>query len=230
MSRPSTSNLREDGLPPFLVAHRAGNRLLDLHAAERLEPTLVEADVRLYRGRLEVRHLKTAGPLPILWDRWRLQASWRPQLRLEELLAAAAAETELMLDLKGPRRRLAERVLRAIEPYLGERRFTVCARSWRLLEPFADTRVRCVYSIGNERQLRSVLRRFANQALEGISIHERLADRETVAALAEIADVVMAWPVNETARARELLRLGVGGLITDDLPAMSRAVALGPTS
>jgi glycerophosphoryl diester phosphodiesterase len=230
MGRPSTSNLREDGLTPFLVAHRAGNRLLDLHAAERLKPTLVEADVRLYRGRLEVRHLKTAGPLPILWDRWRLQASWRPQLRLEELLAAAAAETELMLDLKGPRRQLAERVLRAIEPYLGERRFTVCARSWKLLEPFAGTSVRCVYSIGNERQLRSMLRRFANQALEGISIHERLADRETVAALAEIADVVMAWPVNETARAGELLRLGVGGLITDDLPTMSRAAALGPTS
>ena len=224
------SNLHEDGLRPFLVAHRAGNRLLDLHAAERLKPTLVEADVRLYRGRLEVRHLKTAGPLPILWDRWRLQASWRPQLRLEELLAATAAETELMLDLKGPRKRLAERVLRAIEPYLGRRRFTVCARSWRLLEPFAGTPVRCVYSIGNERQLRSVLRRFANRALEGVSIHERLANRETVAALAEIADVVMAWPVNESARARELLRLGVDGLITDDLPAMSRAVVLGPTS
>jgi glycerophosphoryl diester phosphodiesterase len=66
MGRPSTSNVREDGLRPFLVGHRAGNRLHDLHAAERLKPTLVEADVRLYRGRLEVRYLKTAGPIPIL--------------------------------------------------------------------------------------------------------------------------------------------------------------------
>jgi glycerophosphoryl diester phosphodiesterase len=73
-----------------------------------------------------------------------------------------------------------------------------------------------------------VLRRFANQALEGVSIHERLADRESVAALAEIADVVMAWPVNEAARARALLGLGVAGLITDDVGAMSRA--LGPTT
>jgi glycerophosphoryl diester phosphodiesterase len=135
-----------------------------------------------------------------------------------------------MLDLKGPRKRLAERVLCAIKPYLGERRFTVCARWWRLLEPFAGTPVRCVYSIGNERQLRSVLRRFANQTVEGVSIHERLADRETVGALGEIADVVLAWPVNEAARARALLRLGVAGLITDDVAAMSRAVVLGPTT
>jgi hypothetical protein len=71
----------------------------------------------------------------------------RPRLRLDELLAATPVDTELMLDLKGPRKRLAERVLCAIKPYLGERRFTVCARWWRLLEPFAGAPVRCVYSI-----------------------------------------------------------------------------------
>jgi glycerophosphoryl diester phosphodiesterase len=212
------------------VAHRAGNRLSDLHAAERLKPTLVEADVRLYRGRLEVRHLKTAGPIPILWDRRKLQASWRRRLQLHELLAAAAAETELVLDLKGPRKRLAEDVRRALEPYLGERRFTVCARWWRLLEPFAGTPVRRVHSVGNARQLRAALRRFGGQRLEGISIHERLADRETVSSLREIADFVMAWPVNEPERARALLRLGVLGLITDDAAALIRAGVLEPTT
>jgi glycerophosphoryl diester phosphodiesterase len=230
MGQPSLSSLRKDGRRPFFVAHRAGNRLADLHAAELLKPTLVEADVRLYRGRLEVRHLKTAGPIPILWDRWELQASWRRQLRLEELLAAMAAETELVLDLKGPRKRLAEHVLRAVEPYLSERRFTVCARSWRLLEPFAGTPVRRVHSVGNARQLRAVLRRFANRRLEGVSIHERLVNRETVAALGEIAELIMAWPVNEPERARALLRLGVAGLITDDAAAMSRSVVLEPTT
>jgi hypothetical protein len=230
MRRPSLSSLCDDGPRPFLVAHRAGNRLADLRAAERLKPTLVEADVRLYRGRLEVRHLKTAGPIPILWDRWRLQASWRPQLCLGELLAATAPETQLLLDLKGPRKRLAEGVVHALTPYLPERRFTVSARWWRLLEPFADTPVRRVYSIGSARQLRLALRRFANHALEGVSIHERLADRETITALREIADVVMAWPVNESARARALLRFGVDGLITDDAAALSRAGVPEPTT
>jgi glycerophosphoryl diester phosphodiesterase len=230
MNRPSLSSIRDGGPRPFLVAHRAGNRLSDLHAAERLSPTLVEADVRLYRGRLEVRHLKTAGPIPVLWDRWKLVASWRRQLRLEELLAATDPETELMLDLKGPRKRLAELVLREIEPYFSERRFTVCARWWRLLEPFAGTPVRRVYSIGSARQLRSALRRLANQALEGVSIHERLADKESITALRETADIVMAWPVNESARARSLLRLGVHGLITDDAAALSSAGILEPTT
>lgn len=135
-----------------------------------------------------------------------------------------------MLDLKGPRKRLAEGVRRTIEPYLTERRFTVCARWWRLLEPFAGTPVRRIHSIGNARQLRAVLRRYANRRLDGISIHERLADKENVAALGEIADVIMAWPVNEPERARALLRLGVVGLITDRAAAMSRALALEPTS
>jgi len=141
-----------------------------------------------------------------------------------------AAETQLVLDLKGPRKRLAEQVLRAVEPYLSERRFTVCARSWRLLEPFGGTPVRRVHSVGNARQLRAVLRRFANRRLEGVSIHERLVNRETVAALGEIAELIMAWPVNEPERARALLRLGVAGLITDDAAAMSRSVVLEPTT
>ena len=135
-----------------------------------------------------------------------------------------------MLDLKGPRKRLAEAVLRELEPHLTERPFTVCARWWRVLEPFAGTPVRCVYSIGTDRQLRSVLRRFANQKLAGVSIHERFADRETVSALSEIADVVLAWPVNESARARSLLRLGVAGLITDDAAALMRAGVLEPAT
>jgi glycerophosphoryl diester phosphodiesterase len=212
------------------VAHRAGNHLSDLRAAEHLKPTLVEADVRLYRGRLEVRHLKTAGPIPILWDRWEVHSAWRRQLRLHDLLAATAAETELVLDLKGPRKRLAERVLGAIEPYLGGRQFTVCARWWRLLEPFAGTPVRRIHSVGSTRQLREVLQRFAGQRLEGIAIHERLVDRETMASVRKIADLVMAWPVNEPERARALLRLGVGGLITDDATALSGAGVLESTT
>jgi glycerophosphoryl diester phosphodiesterase len=215
---------------PFLVAHRAGNRLSDLRAAEHLEPTLVEADVRLHRGRLEVRHLKTAGPIPLLWDRWELRARRRPQLELHALLAATAAETELVLDLKGPRVRLAAEVLDAIQPYLGRRRFTVCARRWKLLETFAGTPVRRVHSVGSARQLRHVLRRFAHQRLDGVSIHERLVDSTTIASLREIADVIMTWPVNRPEHARALLALGVDGLISDDAAALWRAGVLGATT
>lgn len=147
-----------------------------------------------------------------------------------ELLAASSPETELVLDLKGPRMQLARRVLETIRPHLGERRFTVCARWWRLLEPFAGTPVRRVHSVGNARQLRQMRRRFADQRLEGVSIHERLVDRETMASLREIAEVIMAWPVNQPERARALLGLGIDALITDDAPALSRSGVLGATA
>jgi hypothetical protein len=214
----------------FLVAHRAGNCLADLRAAERLHSTLVEADVRLYRGCLEVRHLKTVGPVPLLWDRWQVVAPWRPRLQLSELLAAISDKTELVLDLKGRDERLATRARAAIEPYFDRRRFTVCARRWSMLDAFVGHPVRRVHSVGNARQLRGLLRRFAGERLDGVAIHERLLDTESISSLQAIADVVMTWPVNQPERALELVRLGVNGLITDDVPAIARAGVLGATT
>ena len=204
MGRQLASRLSAGGQHPFLVAHRAGNRLADLWAAEHLRSTLVEADVRLCRGRLEVRHLKTAGPLPVLWDRWQVVAPWQPRLQLYELLAVTSDETELMLDLKGRNERLATLALAAIEPYFGRRRFA--------------------------RQFRRLLSRYAGHRIDGVSIHERLLDAESVSSLHAIADVVMTWPVNQPDRARELIRLGVHGLITDDPAGISGLGVLGATT
>ena len=226
----AASRATDRALHPFLVAHRAGNRLADLRAAEELGDALVEADVRLFRGRLEVRHLKTVGPLPILWDRWQLVAPWRPRLELDELLASTATETELLLDLKGSRVELAERVRDSIAPFLGLRRFAVCARSWRLLAPFAGLPVRRVHSVGSERQLRRLLRRVGEERLEGISIHQKLLDRDRVAALRAVSDLILTWPVNQPERARELLGLGVHGLISDDVRRLARAGVLEATA
>jgi glycerophosphoryl diester phosphodiesterase len=225
-----TSTTADRGLHPFLIAHRAGNRLADLAAAEELGVELIEADVRLFRDRLEVRHLKTVGPLPILWDRWELAAPWRARLELDELLEATAETTELLLDLKGLRLELAERVREAISPFLDTRTFTLCARNWRLLAPFADLPVRRVHSVGSERQLRRLLRRVGEGRLEGISIHQRLLDRESVAVVRAAADFVMTWPVNDPERARELLGLGVDGLITDDPHRLAAAGVLEATA
>ena len=51
------------------IAHRSGNTVAGLRSALDLGVDLVEADVHAYRGRLEVRHLKSMGGLPWLWDR-----------------------------------------------------------------------------------------------------------------------------------------------------------------
>jgi glycerophosphoryl diester phosphodiesterase len=206
------------------VAHRAGNRLDLLRASEAGGHAFVEADVTLFRGRLEVRHLKSVGPLPLYWDRWSVAAPWRRHLRLEELLAAAAPTTELMIDLKGRNPRLADRVVAAITPYLGNRRLTIAARCWPLLEQFEGLPVRRLHSVGTARQLRALVRASAGTRLDGVTIHERLLDLAAVAELRRIAGVVMTWPVNDADRASELVGLGIDGLISDRPDAISGVV------
>ena len=109
--------------------------MLGLRTAEALGVQAIEADVHLFRGRLEVRHLKTLGPIPLLWDRWRLANPFRRRLVLAELLAAIDGRTVLVLDLKGRDPSMAAEVAEALAP---RRRVgghtTVCARDWRLLE------------------------------------------------------------------------------------------------
>lgn len=214
-NRPPTSGAVGSADAPLLVAHGAGNRLDLLHTSEAAGFAFAEADVHLFRGRLEVRHLKTLGPLPVFWDRWQVAPPWRPRLLLADLLAAAAPTTELMLDLKGRKPRLAELVIEAIHPYLGRRRLTISARCWPLLELFEGLPVRRLHSIRSARQLRALVRQSEGRRLDGVAIHERLLDLDAVAELRRITEVVMTWPVNDAGRATELLGLGIDGLISD---------------
>lgn len=180
----------------------------------------MEADVHLFRGRLEVRHLKTLGPVPILWDRWTLAPPWTPRLQLEALLESAGGE--LMLDLKGRNPRLARLVAAALARHARGARITVCSRNWRLLEPLRGIEgVRIVHSVGSRRQLRELRRRFAHRRLDGISIHRRLLDEPTVRELRERADLIMSWPVEHAAEARTLAGWGVQGLISSRFEALA---------
>jgi glycerophosphoryl diester phosphodiesterase len=188
-----------------------------LRRAEAHRARLVEADVHLFAGRLEVRHLKTIGPLPVLWDRWYLAPRDTPRLELREVLAAAAPETELMLDLKGVDPRLPRRLVRELEGHPG--RVTVCSRNWRFLRGLQGPRI--VHSIGSRRQLRALRRRFRDRRLEGISIHRRLLDAATVADLRQRAAMVLTWPVASVEEARRLASWGVDGAITDRFEALA---------
>lgn len=209
---------------PFIVAHRAGNDLTLLRRAQAAGSGLIEADVHLFRGRLEVRHLKTIGPLPVLWDRWYLAPLRTPRLALQDLLKAARPGVRLMLDLKGRDPRLSGLVLAALEETVAP--ITVCSLSWRLLEPFVGhPRVRVVHSVGSRRQLRALRRRFAGRRLDGISIHQRLLDAPTVAELRRRSDFIVSWPVTTADEAQRLWSWGVHGVITERFEALAEATA-----
>jgi glycerophosphoryl diester phosphodiesterase len=223
----TTAHLRRpDAHPdePLVLAHRAGNDLAALRSAEALGVDAIEADVHLFRGRLEVRHLKTVGPIRIYWDRWRLCGPGVVILDLETLLDAAHPTTELMLDLKGLDPRLGAGVLATLERH-PDARVTLCSRRWRHLTLFEGRPgVRLVRSVGNRSQLRAVWRQLASRPLDGICIHRRLVTPALVAELRGRVPLVMTWPVNTRETAHRLAGWGVNGLISD------RPHALGGTA
>jgi glycerophosphoryl diester phosphodiesterase len=213
---------------PFVVAHRAGNDLRRLRRAERVGVALVEADVHLFAGRLEVRHHKTVGRLPILWDRWELQPPWTPRLTLDRLLATAAEGTELMLDLKGRNPALSAAVRGALEVTAG-RPVTVCSQRWPLVEALHDVAgVRVVHSVGGARQLAGLRALPAERRLDGISIHRRVLTHDVAAELHSRTEMLMTWPVTDAQEARELAAWGVDGVITEQFERLERLLAVEP--
>lgn len=213
--------MREPVDTPLLIAHRAGNEPGRLRAAERVDVDVIEADLHLRRGRLELRHLKSVGPLPLFWDRWAFAPPWRRFDDLGDLLAAARPETVLMLDLKGSEpaaaRLLCETLSRAPRPA----HTLVSAREWRLLEEIDPALARRIASAARPRQLDALIAHAARHALDGASLHLRLLDRERLRALQDHAPLLMSWPVNDRREVERATGLGVAGLISDNLALLA---------
>lgn len=211
---------------PLAIAHRAGNEISLLRAAEEAGVDLVEADIWSWRGRLEVRHTKTMGLLPLLWDRWSLAPGWTHRLALDELLKAASPVTEFMFDLKGSDPLLPDRLIQAVHENTPGRRFSVCSQSWDLLEPFRDhPDVRVAHSIGSEKQLGQVWPRLTWHDRHVISIHRKLLSPQTVRLLKERAEMVFTWPINSAEVLQEVLGWGVDGIISDSIPLLRDLIA-----
>jgi len=202
---------------PLAIAHRAGNSLAGMHAARALGVDVIECDVHEHRGRVEVRHLKTAGPLPFLWDRWELVPASAPRLGLEELLAADRHDITFMLDLKGRRAGAARAVARLLHQYAAGHPVLACGRWWPAVDALADLPyVRPVLSARNRLELGRLRQRLDARASYGVSVHRSLLDEGVVAALSARTSVVMTWPVNDLATLDRMVALGVTGVISDE--------------
>ncbi len=206
---------------PLAVAHRAGNSLAGLHEANLLGVDVIECDVHAYRGRLEVRHLKTAGPLPFLWDRWELVSAAAPRLGLDELLEAERRGALFMLDLKGRREVVGRDVADLLHRHAPDEPVLVCGRSWPSVDHVARSLpyVRSVLSArtGSELDaLRHRLSRPDRAPTYGVSAHVSLLGAPVVEELRRRVEVVMTWPVNTQAALDRVVGLGVNGVISDE--------------
>jgi glycerophosphoryl diester phosphodiesterase len=199
----------------LVIAHRAGNDPARAREACRAGADLVELDVHLRRGRLEVRHRHRAGPL--MWDSEGLGLSLRRHPELEEALEALEGRAEPMIDLKDGPRRLGEAALAAARRVLGPAPVTLSARRHGLLDPLRDAPgVRLVRSAASPRQVEGLRRLVAQGAAPWVSLRRDRLDRALVTELRRGAQV-MTWPVEDARDAALLTGWGVNGLICDDL-------------
>ena len=236
---------------PLAIAHRAGNEPELLEAAQVFGADLVETDLWRYRGRLEVRHLKTLWRLPILWDwepvesgwpyplaylrdRWRVRfaPSWLPRLSLADVLRSAKPETRFLLDLKGMDPALADAVVaeaRAARPAgtTGSPPLLVCSRFWRVLERTGQhPDVRVIYSVGDDEELAGAWAKLAALPDPAVSIHARYLkpDLSHLARFKAEGVAVITWPINDDELARNLTARGADGLIVDDVDVLKRLI------
>lgn len=209
------------------IAHRAGNSLAGLHEANVLGADVIECDVHAYRGRLEVRHLKTAGPLPFLWDRWELASASAPRLGLGELLDADRRGTTFMLDIKGRRVATGRAVAELLHERAHEHDLLVCGRHWPAVERVAELPyVRAVLSARNRAELAALVRRLDRDdrpAAYGVSLHRSLLDADLVARLRRRVEVVMTWAVDDLPTLDRVLDLDANGVISNE-PEILREV------
>jgi glycerophosphoryl diester phosphodiesterase len=212
---------------PLTIAHRAGNDLAALERAAALHIDYAEADVWLHRGWLEVRHEKTAGPLPVLWDRWSLRPSWAPRLALHDVLRAARGRIGLLLDLKGGDRGLAEAVFDAVAR-VGEATAIACTGGWPHLDRLAGLSPATprFYTVGGRRRLAALRTRVAARPVAAVSIDGRIATQEVVVELkSRGVGTIIAWAVDTHSMAARLLGWGIDGVTSDDLELLAAARA-----
>lgn len=183
-------------------------------AAESISDA-IEVDIHLGVGlRVEARHAKLLWPTRRLWDRWYLLPRDGEVPLFAEVLEAADPQTVFWLDLKGFTSRLSRRAKAAV----GDRQpLIVSTKPWWILKPFVGRpNTKLIRSAGNRFELLLLLRLPSRVPLDGVTINHRLLTDETIERLARFGEIYT-WSVHDVDSIVRLHRLGVSGVILDDL-------------
>jgi glycerophosphoryl diester phosphodiesterase len=202
-----------------VIAHRAGNHLPKARRAIRRGADMIEADVWRYRRQLEVRHLKTLGPLPVLWDRWELKPGWTPRLHLDDLLHEMPPGMPIMLDLKGEDPHLSTSILETMRNDHPQHGIVMCTRKWIHLDRLRDAPdVHRVYSVGSQQEREHIFSRIETMDHPAVSIHHDLITPALMRRFDKAGATVISWGASTRDEIDLLLSLGIDGLTLSEGP------------
>lgn len=208
---------------PFASAHRAGNTRKQALQAVEAGADLLETDIWLHKGRLELRHKQTLGPIPILWEKWSIAPGWTPRYLLRDLLRDAPGDVLLFLDFKGDEMELGPEVLKELQRFAPDRIVAICGRNYPQLQTIADEpNILCFYSVGSEEEWPIAQELIAASDHPALSIEASLATPERMDWINALGGVVVCWNVQTEERMRELRALGVDGFTTDNPDLITR--------
>ena len=190
----------------LLIAHRAG-------------VDYAEADVWLYRKRLEVRHDKTAGPIPLLWERWSLRPGWERRLVLSEVIRAASGLGTLYLDLKGQEPALPAKVTYELK-LIGLDDVAFSSPVWWYLDELKPEFPEAVlfYTVSSLERLEEFRPRLARREISAVAIKSSIVSKDVIGELREAGvEDITTWGVETREDAEAVFACGVNGVTSKNL-------------
>jgi len=217
--------------PLITIAHRAGNSRALLREALASSVDAVEADLRLDGSRLVARHDRRFPLLPLYYDKW--YARWRsePQVDLNEILDCLDGKASLFVDIKSTSTRALDMLLATLRRRRVVAGTRISGTYWHLLRRLHEEEpgLRLHYTIGDEESLDRFQRLLeGGESASGVSIHEALVDEELAARFQARGIEVVAYHVDQLARAQQLREWGVSGITSGDLALLRALKGHGP--
>ena len=208
------------------IAHRSGNTVAGLRAALDAGVDLVEADVHAYRGRLEMRHLRSMGGLPFLWDREGVvRAAPAPPAGAGR--AGRGARRRPPADDRPQGRAPAARAEGGPAAARGVARTVAHGVHQGLVDAGRVRRPGAAGAVGGHPAGVAPVAGAGStpRPVDGVSVRLSLLTPEVVAELHRGTDLVMAWPVDTPEALAQARRVGADAVISKDLDLLRGVLA-----
>ncbi len=203
---------------PAIIAHGGGNTVPLVHDFLHQGADFLEVDLWLRHGQFEARHERRMRWLPLLFEKWYLRRVPGGRYGLDELLNETAEHnTGIFLDLKNGGANAAAVLRRVLARTTHPRRVVASSQQWLALRSIRELLpdVEAFYSIDVRAKLDLFLSISDRDTRpRGVSCRHSLLTERTVEQLHARGLLVVAWTVDDVARARDLVAWGVDGLTT----------------